>query len=133
MGVANLLEQVRMLCFDTSGWHDQRLLWDRMIIAGDCNRKNRLSSVRRFTADTRRSLAGQSGSVALRIRRRGGRDRYGGTGLPIGRECCDVRDVMVKPWGAVEQLLLAAGSGPEQLDVTIQQVEAGAYGGCDCR
>jgi hypothetical protein len=33
-----------------------------------------------------------------------------------------VHDIIVKPWGAVEQLLLAAGSGPEQLNTTIQQI-----------
>lgn len=32
---------------------------------------------------------------------------------------------MVKPWGAVEQLLLAAGSGPEQLNATVQKIGLG--------
>jgi hypothetical protein len=32
---------------------------------------------------------------------------------------------MAKPWGAVEQLLLAAGSGPEQLNATVQKIGLG--------
>ncbi|MGH3710506.1 MAG: class I SAM-dependent methyltransferase [Pseudonocardiaceae bacterium] len=34
----------------------------------------------------------------------------------------DMHDVMAQPWGAVEQLLLAAGSGPERLNATVQQI-----------
>ena len=33
-----------------------------------------------------------------------------------------MHDIMVKPWGAVEQLLLAAGSSPERLTATVQQI-----------
>jgi MycE methyltransferase N-terminal len=43
----------------------------------------------------------------------------------VGGSDMGVRDVMVKPWGAVEQLLLAAGSGPERLNATVQQIGLG--------
>jgi mycinamicin biosynthesis methyltransferase MycE-like protein len=36
-----------------------------------------------------------------------------------------VHNIMVKPWGAVEQLLLAAGNGPAQMDATVQQIGLG--------
>ena len=45
------------------------------------------------------------------------------TGLSkSGGSGAGVHDVMVKPWGAVEQLLLAANSGPERLNATVQEV-----------